>query len=303
VSAGEADWELLGIAPTDDRRAIRVAYAQLLKAIDPETDPKAFIRLRNAYERATATAEGTMSTPTFKEVPSLAFAEAPAHAALPQEEDPAESHARTIFDLLTGNKSGHPWLEKPDQEKLRLHWHALIADPRMERLDHAARVELWASNMIAGTSPLSAAILVPAAEHFGWVDADHNVHSSDAVARIAQLYRLRQMLDAAAAPGSRHHVAWVELRRPAGEPTRPVRPYLVFELIAAMRYALPELSQDFDPVRIKEWEDHADDERTAYDAEPEPRSVSPRAAFYLTLLILFALVVLIGVINNMMTPE
>lgn len=302
MSAGEADWELLGIAPTDDRRAIRGAYARLLKALDPETDPKAFIRLRNAYERATATAEGAVSPPTLEEVRPLALAEVPAHAALPQEEDAAEGHARAIFDLLTGDKSGHPWLEKPDQEKLRSHWRALIADPRMERLDHAARVSLWASNVIAATSPLSAAILMPAAEHFGWVDADHNVHSSDAVARIAQLYRLRQMLEAAAGPGSRHHVAWVELRRPAGEATRPVRPYLVFELIAAMRYALPELSREFDPVRLKEWEGHADDERTAYDVEPEPRSVSPRAAFYLTLLILFALV-LIGVVKNMMAPE
>lgn len=45
-------WKVLGIAPTSDTRAIRSAYSALLKAIDPETDPRAFIALREAFEAA-----------------------------------------------------------------------------------------------------------------------------------------------------------------------------------------------------------------------------------------------------------
>lgn len=45
-------WKVLGIEPTSDTRAIRTAYSALLKAIDPETDPKAFIELREAFEAA-----------------------------------------------------------------------------------------------------------------------------------------------------------------------------------------------------------------------------------------------------------
>ena len=46
-------WDELGLAPTRDERAIRVAYAARLRAgCNPEQDPEGFQRLRAAYERA-----------------------------------------------------------------------------------------------------------------------------------------------------------------------------------------------------------------------------------------------------------
>jgi len=45
-------WDELGIAPCNDPKAIRRAYAARLKQLDPDREPDAFARLRKAYERA-----------------------------------------------------------------------------------------------------------------------------------------------------------------------------------------------------------------------------------------------------------
>lgn len=45
-------WDILGIAKTNDERAIRKAYAVILKTIDQELEPEKFIALREALEQA-----------------------------------------------------------------------------------------------------------------------------------------------------------------------------------------------------------------------------------------------------------
>lgn len=47
-------WEVLGIAPTADKRAIRAAYAVLAKQCHPEEDPQGFKTLHEAYQAAMA---------------------------------------------------------------------------------------------------------------------------------------------------------------------------------------------------------------------------------------------------------
>jgi hypothetical protein len=48
------DWEILGIAPTQDPREIKRAYSRALRIYHPEKDPEGFQRLRAAYERLIA---------------------------------------------------------------------------------------------------------------------------------------------------------------------------------------------------------------------------------------------------------
>jgi hypothetical protein len=47
-------WDVLAIAPTDDAKAIRRAYAARLREIDPDREREAFARLRAALEWALA---------------------------------------------------------------------------------------------------------------------------------------------------------------------------------------------------------------------------------------------------------
>ena len=45
-------WEILGIRPTEDKRAIRRAYAQACRTCHPEDQPEEFRQLHQAYEQA-----------------------------------------------------------------------------------------------------------------------------------------------------------------------------------------------------------------------------------------------------------
>lgn len=47
-------WEILGIEPTDDKRAVRRAYAEKSKLYHPETHPEEFQKLHNAYKAISA---------------------------------------------------------------------------------------------------------------------------------------------------------------------------------------------------------------------------------------------------------
>lgn len=51
----------LGLPVDADERAVRRAYARLLKDIDQLAQPQEFIALRSAYERAMAYARGRLS--------------------------------------------------------------------------------------------------------------------------------------------------------------------------------------------------------------------------------------------------
>ncbi|GFE83884.1 hypothetical protein GCM10011487_58840 [Steroidobacter agaridevorans] len=53
----ETPWTVLGIEPTTDERAIKRAYASLLKVTSPEKDPAGYMKLREAYESAKQHAE------------------------------------------------------------------------------------------------------------------------------------------------------------------------------------------------------------------------------------------------------
>ena len=63
------DWTILGIAPTDDKKAITAAYRAKLKTTNPEDKPQEFKALRAAYEEALRLADQPAQEPVRDESP------------------------------------------------------------------------------------------------------------------------------------------------------------------------------------------------------------------------------------------
>jgi hypothetical protein len=65
----EDPWFVLGIAPTEDVRAVKAAYFERLKTESPHANPAGFRRLRKAYE--TLIAPGALDALAWTSAPDL----------------------------------------------------------------------------------------------------------------------------------------------------------------------------------------------------------------------------------------
>ncbi len=133
-------FDVLGIAPTHDARAIRRAYAAALKQIDQHVQQDAFERLRAAYEHALEWAKRQTPDP----------APAPAHDTDPVAVDPATAMAT---DPAPSAEPAPPpaaldfGLRQPRQQ-VQVKVHApgsedLPASPRREVRQRARAIEEW----------------------------------------------------------------------------------------------------------------------------------------------------------------
>lgn len=62
-------WEILGIAPTTDQKAITSAYRNRLLQVNPEEKPEEFKALRAAYEQAMQEAKAAVQSEAYEETP------------------------------------------------------------------------------------------------------------------------------------------------------------------------------------------------------------------------------------------
>lgn len=236
-------WAVLGIARTDDARAIKRAYSARLKTIDPDADPQAFIALRDALEEAQA----RIARASLQQAQPEQDAAEPAPE--PAQPGSVELNAQAIMAQLYG--------EGPiDEPELLRHWHALSADPRMDEVGLFDQVQQWAARVIAETAPRSAALVIPATEHFGWTADEGTVAQSPVLASIVHRYHYLRFLEAAREEGHTHHAAWVELTTPAPPGSRrgTVGPRLLFDLLEVIRGVHPDTEAQLDADRVALWD-------------------------------------------------
>ena len=91
-------WHILQIAPTSDERAIKRAYAKLLKTTRPDDDAEGYQRLREAFDEALAIAPYIES----EAAPEWSF---PASERLPENEQ-SEFRQNEQGELRQNERSG-----------------------------------------------------------------------------------------------------------------------------------------------------------------------------------------------------
>jgi hypothetical protein len=125
ISNNQWPWDVLGIESSADERAVRRAYARLLKQQRPDEDAEAFQRLRYAYESALQMASGAVAKVAAAQPPAnLSGAEAAVLIATTSE--PATSPVTSRVPIDTSEVEAAA--REPDAFETAVQlWHDFIA--------------------------------------------------------------------------------------------------------------------------------------------------------------------------------
>lgn len=272
---------MLGIAPTDDVRAIRSAYAAMLKSFDPDEDQPRFARLREARELALRLARSASALPQeaaadpewpaddeFAPSPSYAI-ESPGSVAPSPADNSVDDHYSTLVTMLSAPGDGRP-PDAPTAARMLEHFEAILADPRMQQLSFRAAAEDRLLHVLSTTTPQSDPLLPRAIDEFGWRDRGGQLSQPqiiDALVHYADDSRRRHhVLDSVAQfradlqnPAHEHHRAWRDLTGTGGTRTTrgPLTIPRVNALLDALREYFPPLLGELNEDRVRYWEGQA----------------------------------------------
>lgn len=286
-------WATLGIEPTEDERAIRVAYSARLKASDPDSDPQAFVALREARDRALHWARRAAR----ESEPAAELQQDDGTLAQPEVVLEAERHAHDLQAILYAERDpARLHATREERQAILAHWEGIVADPRLQQIGFFSQFEHWAVALITQHLPLSDPLIIPATELFEWTASDDTVAQSREVAVITSRYGWLSYIEEVQDPDHPWHPLWEELSRPGGPGAKRARlgPARVRTLIQAVRAMRPDLMDGFDPARIELWEPQHPDFTPAPPQVIKPRhpalDINPRFIFTgLLLLFLFLL--------------
>ncbi|WP_063569029.1 energy transducer TonB family protein [Achromobacter ruhlandii] len=209
-------FEILGIAPTQDARAIRRAYAAALKQIDQHTQQDAFERLRGAYERALAwaTHQAPADAAPAPDAPVPSAAPEPAAAPIAPPAAPAapdfalrqptqrmqvKVHPHGADDAQTGTRrwarqrgrAVEQWVQALMQaapDGLADIWQKIEADPIMQHLDSGHELSDALMRALAAAPYGKIALFRQASRRYAWNEIGTSIGDRRSVPPLMQQY-------------------------------------------------------------------------------------------------------------------
>ena len=287
-------WSRLGIDPTSDKAAIRKAYADVLRSINPDEDIAGFADLRRARDQALwlaarqpDEADDADEDEDEGELYGLGgFDDANDRDA--DWDDDGDDHVWDIAPAFTPGEMHAPAPELTEaQQRAQEAWNRLLdvlypgGDFSEDAVTHAELDEGLAAlavltgraeeadieehdaldgalaDLFARTWPRSAPFVEPANAVFGWLDESGILEERAALRFLNQRLKGMRFHDKVLQPGHPLHKAWVELSRPgrAGVLDRlRVSRIDVHKLLVGLRERYPELESHLDPERVASWE-------------------------------------------------
>jgi hypothetical protein len=282
TAAFEDMWAILEMAPTEDRTAIRRAYARRLKLTNPEDNAIGFATLRTAYEAA------------------LAYADASASEAYDNEDDPQDSDEdKSDWDEAAQTSQALEELAQVDlnasakpsalmaefaadyaEAQMRLEaaldsatteaeclaaLNAILFSPLLDKAEGVTAAETWLTLLIVDHRPHSDAVIKPVIAHFNWTIANLRERELDAEQRAMRRWICRRghdlsFLRAISRPDHEYHnvhhvlsqppqpTTWQSLYFPVASPKR----FAAF--LARVRRSQPTLLADLNADTVKQWD-------------------------------------------------
>jgi hypothetical protein len=267
-------WRVLGLDPTDDRAAIRRAYADKLRQLDIDRDVEGYTRLRGARDHALALARSAAVAEADAREPVLVddgWEEAPAEAepdafpddaadaspvppAEPDEPKPPQILLEILFPQ--GETSEEP-LTADELARAEQAQAAILAQAETSSIDEQAGIENWLAHHLASAWPRSAWLVEEAAGAFGWLDEAGQLGERQAVHFLNQRLKGMRFVAKVQRPSHPLHKAWAELSRPGLKGSFAFMRASkddVQRLLAGIRERYPEVERHLDPERVGSWE-------------------------------------------------
>lgn len=283
-------WTTLGIAETQDRAAIRKAYADALRGLNVDEDIAGYANLRRARDEALwLAAQGTQAddgdfglggldedgepgpdaSDGWQDAPEL-YGPDPRDdtppADLPPEQTPdltaAQSRAQNawqaLLDLLyPGGEASEDSVTYAEMEEGLAHLAILLDHTEQADLVEHDALDGALADVFARTWPRSAPFVEPANAALHWLDEAGSLEERPALMFLNQRIKGMQFHDKVQQPDHPLHKAWIELSRSgrAGVLDRlRVKRLEVDKLLKGIRERFPELESYLDPQRVASWE-------------------------------------------------